>query len=175
MANSFPLIMWYRRFFISNGDRFNKCSEASSGEQIKVRDNSVAITLVEYIIFVELLFIFKILKTLFQLLGWSGRFVNVTFQEIIAALFEWTWLDILIIPTKNIINNIRIPVYNYVVVTMGVIFFKATFSISSTCDNIAVLWSSPYASWITCRNSFSGKGAVIVCSLFGGIPTVTYE
>ena len=43
-----------------------------------------------------------------------------------------------------------------------------------TCVNMAVLSSSPYAWWINCRSSISGSGAVIVCSLAGGIPTVTY-
>jgi len=36
--------MWCNKFFISNGDRFIKCSDASSPVQINVRDSSVAIT-----------------------------------------------------------------------------------------------------------------------------------
>lgn len=48
----------------------------------------------------------------------------------------------------------------------------AKYTISS-CVSIAVLSSSPYASWMSCRNSDSGSGAVMVYSLFGGMPTVT--
>ena len=44
IANSLPLRMWCNKFFISNGDRFIKCSDASSPVQINVRDSSVAIT-----------------------------------------------------------------------------------------------------------------------------------
>lgn len=43
-ANSLPLSMWYRRFFISNGERLSKCSEAASPSQLSVRDSSLAIT-----------------------------------------------------------------------------------------------------------------------------------
>lgn len=32
-----------------------------------------------------------------------------------------------------------------------------------------------YTSWMSCRKSASGNGAVIVCSFVGGIPTVTYK
>ena len=44
IANSLPLRMWCNKFFISNGDKFIKCSDASSPVQINVRDSSVAIT-----------------------------------------------------------------------------------------------------------------------------------
>lgn len=44
IANSLPLIMWCSKFFISNGLRLRRCSEASSPSQIKVLDNSLAIT-----------------------------------------------------------------------------------------------------------------------------------
>jgi hypothetical protein len=43
-ANSLPLRMWCNKFFISKGDRFIRCSDASSPVQINVRDSSVAIT-----------------------------------------------------------------------------------------------------------------------------------
>ena len=105
-ANSLPLMMWWRRFFISNGERFNRCSDASSPVQIKERDSSVAITCKNTIGQKN---DFKKMKKkkMTDSPEWLDLLSNVAFRWRAEAQYEWTWRGTQAAPEKQKVSHVE--------------------------------------------------------------------